>query len=310
MPTFLTDKMVFIHVPKTGGTWVTQAVQAAGVTPYGPDPLGDQHYSAHGHADLADAGADGRLSVAFVRHPLDWWRSYWGHRMRAGWESDHAIDSVAASDDFNEFVERVVEHHPGHFDGIVERFVGYPTPVVDFVGRFEHLLQDTFRALQLSGEQFSPRALQGHPRENANDYSRFPALYRPDLAIRLAAAEHRTIERFYPEDPVPASLLSGTSGHERRAESERQIAHLESYVQGLEQALARTRREQDRLRGALASASEALVDTSEALQRLHTSRLLRYSRPARMFFYRARERKSELTAASRRPLGSPRRLRP
>jgi septal ring factor EnvC (AmiA/AmiB activator) len=89
---------------------------------------------------------------------------------------------------------------------------------------------------------------------------------------------------------VPAALLCGAPGQARRAEAKRHLAHLESYVEGLEHALARTRREQDQLRDALASSGEQLIDATEALQRLHTSRISRYTRPARMFFYRARGR--------------------
>jgi hypothetical protein len=75
MPTFLTKRMIFVHVPKTGGSWMTQAVKSAGVPTWAPDPLGDRSYSEHGHADLRDVGVSDRFSVAFIRHPLDWWRS-------------------------------------------------------------------------------------------------------------------------------------------------------------------------------------------------------------------------------------------
>ena len=202
--------MLFLHMPKTGGSWVTQAVSAAGVATWAPDPLGDRSYSAHGHADLNDVDVGDRLSVAFIRHPLDWWRSYWGHRMRAGWDRTIGIDAVAASDDFNRFVLALLDDHRGSFDEIVGRFVGLPRPSVDFVGRFENLVEDTCEALRLSGERFSASAIRKHPRVNVNDYRSFPALYRPEVAVRMAEAEHRTIERFYADEPIPDNLLEGT----------------------------------------------------------------------------------------------------
>jgi hypothetical protein len=157
-------------------------------------------------------GRGDRLSVAFVRHPLDWWRSYWGHRMRAGWDPANALDAVAASEDFNEFILNVIDHGEGAFDEMVRRFVGLPSPSVDFVGRSEHLVEDACEALRLAGEPFSASAIRDHPRENANAYGRFPALYRPEVAPRLAESERDTIERFYADDPVPARLI--LSGHE------------------------------------------------------------------------------------------------
>src|ERR1700756_3387567 len=106
MATFLTEKSAYIHLPKTGGTWVMHAVRAVGIPTFAPDPLGDQHYSSHGHAGLRDIHVGDRLSIAFVRHPLDWWRSYWADRMRRGWMRENGIDVAAASDDFNDFVGR------------------------------------------------------------------------------------------------------------------------------------------------------------------------------------------------------------
>src|ERR1700722_8386556 len=159
MPTFLTKRMIFVHMPKTGGSWMTQAVRSAGVPTWAPDPLGDRSYSEHGHADLRDVGVNDRFSVAFVRHPLDWWRSYWGHRMRAGWDPANGLDDTVASDDFNDFNDfalKVVDRSPGSFDQLVQRFVGLPSPSVDFVGRFEYLIDDACEALRLAGEPFSP----------------------------------------------------------------------------------------------------------------------------------------------------------
>jgi hypothetical protein len=74
-------------------------------------------------------------------------------------------------------------------------------------GRRPALIDDACEALRLAGEPFSASAIRDHPRENANDYARFPALYRPDVAARLAEPERQTIERFYADDPVPARLI-------------------------------------------------------------------------------------------------------
>ena len=148
MATFVTKRMIFVHVPKTGGTWVTQAVKSAGVDAWAPDPPEGSHGPAPFHASLREVAAGDRLSVAFVRHPLDWWRSYWSHRMRGGWDPTNRIDD-AASDDFNEFVLRVIEQGESSFGGVVRQFIGLPSPDVDFVGRFEHLVEDTCEALRV-----------------------------------------------------------------------------------------------------------------------------------------------------------------
>ena len=300
--------MVFLHLPKTGGSWVVAAAAAAGIPLRGPDPLGDQHYSAHGHATLGDVGTDERFSVAFVRHPLDWWRSYWGHRMRAGWDMENGIDRAAASSDLNEFVTRVMERCPGQLDALVDRFVGSPQPQVDFVGRFEHLVQDTCTALRLAGERFAEDAVRGYPKVNANDYGSCPARYRPDVAERLARAERRTIERFYPDDPLPAALiarppeeLDGELGGETSAVAahpELEQLQLGERVRALERALARSQRSEVTLTQVLAQARTELEETERALETLRASSILRYTRPLRLAYYRTRAHSSP---ASERP---------
>jgi hypothetical protein len=295
MPTFLTERMVFLHMPKTGGTWLAQAVAAAGVQTSRPDPLVDQRYSHHGHASLLDVGAGDRFSVAFVRHPLDWWRSYWAYRMRVGWDVENELDRAAASDDFNEFVTRVVDRYPGHLDDLVKQFVGSPAPKVDFVGRFEYLVDDACTALRLGGEPFYERAVRAHPNVNVSDYDSFHARYRPDVAARLADAEGQTIERFYPEDPIPATFIAGgspevpTPGVRARPSAKYgELQRLTDRVVALERALDCSRRAEQELGLALSQTRGELDQTERALDSLRASNVVRYTRPLRIAYYRTR----------------------
>jgi len=292
MATFVTQRMIFVHVPKTGGSWVTEAVRSAGVPAWAPAPTSGRDDPVHAHADLREVAASDRFSVAFVRHPLDWWRSYWGHRMRAGWDPASGIDD-AASDDFNEFVVKVLDRGEWSFDRVVRRFVGLPSPSVDFVGRFEHLLEDTCDALRLAGEEFSTDAITRLAPANANDYGRFPAAYRPEVAARLAEAERETIERFYADDPVPAGLILGADRLPRHARSghrsaTRDVECLEGRVRALERALSLSRVAETRLELALRTAHAERDQTACALASLRGSRLVRYTRTARTAYYRAR----------------------
>ena len=298
MPSFVTPRLVFLHVPKTGGTWVAQAAAAAGVAAVAPDhPHYDAHYSLHGHADVLDtAGYAGRLRVAFVRHPLDWWRSYWGHRMRAGW-TDGDIDRLA-SDDFNAFAAAVAERFPGHLAGLFERFVGTAAEPIEFIGRYESLCDDLCIALRAAAEPFDESLLRAHPPANSNDYRIFPAVYEPAVAAALAEAERAAIERFYWWDPLPARLIGAGAKRPRAqlapATAER-IQQLETSLRRSDAALAATRlrlhaleAERDDTRLELGREREAHARTGQALVTLRESRLLRLTRPARVRYYRLR----------------------
>jgi hypothetical protein len=160
------------------------------------------------HADLADSRdyAD-RFTFAFVRHPLAFWRSYWGYRVREGWDPDNHIDRQAASPDFEQFINRVIEFAPGEAGATFERFVGPPGDEIDFVGRHERLADDLVAALRSAGEGFDESALRAHPQANTSDYDKAPAVYTRRTAERLAECERATIERFYPADPIPQRFL-------------------------------------------------------------------------------------------------------
>jgi hypothetical protein len=199
--TMVTSRMLFLHLPKTGGTWVTNAMLAAGVPAERPPSLPF-------HANRVEAGEYGdRFVCAFVRHPLDFWRSYWAFRMRDGWDRESPIDVQAASGDLNEFTNNVVERVPGAARFLYEAFVGAPGDEIDFIGRQESLADDLVSALRRAGETFDERVLRAHARANASDYALLPARYHRATAERLAESEHALIERFYAADPLPAHLV-------------------------------------------------------------------------------------------------------
>jgi hypothetical protein len=200
MPAVQNDQIALLHVPKTGGTWATQAIIEAGVDVHEPDVSDpDSQYAAKGHVTIDEiAERDELFVIGFVRHPLDWWRSFWVHRMRHGWNSpDHEVDSRASSEDFDDFVEQVIANLPGFLGEFYARFVGPPEHPISFIGRYETLVDDLCEALQLAGQPFDEEKLRSFPARNVGDYASHPAPYRPDLAKRLAYVERDAIRRFY-----------------------------------------------------------------------------------------------------------------
>jgi hypothetical protein len=202
MPAVVNERIALLHVPKTGGTWATHAIIQAGVRVTDPEVSEpDEHYAQKGHVRLDQIGGRERLfTIAFVRHPLDWWRSFWAHRMREGWIfPDHEIDSRASSENFDDFIEQVIENLPGFCGELLERFTGPPQSGVSFVGRFEHLVDDLVEALTQAGQPFDEEVLRSFPPRNVGDTRYLGVPYRKDLVRRLAQAERMAIQRWYPE---------------------------------------------------------------------------------------------------------------
>jgi hypothetical protein len=206
MAALRTERMLFLHVPKTGGSYVAGALQAVlGVRPLDFSDSPDRR-ERNGHAGLRSFAENDLFTLAFVRHPLSWYRSFWSYRMRRGWRMEHPLDRAARSEDFHEFVTRVAERLPGYLNLLFGEFIGSAERPIDYIGRYERLTDDLCAAL--AGESFDEQALRAREPVNATDYARHPVHYEPDAAWRLALAEHRVIERFYSHDPVPAWLLA------------------------------------------------------------------------------------------------------
>jgi hypothetical protein len=205
MGTLLTPRTRFLHVPKTGGTWVGLALQAAGVpcqplwTRFGP--------GSRGHATLEQTQtyAD-RFTFAFVRHPLDLLRSRWAASMDAGWPENRLLHD-ARSDDFPRFVQRVIERHPGFIGTHLTSYTGSVEAPISFIGRFESLVDGLVMALDQAGEDYDEAALRARVPANLSDYRRHEAFYDPGLAEQVRQAERDAILRWYPDDPLPASLI-------------------------------------------------------------------------------------------------------
>lgn len=111
-------KSVFYHVPKTGGSWIAEGINASFKefeVPYG-----------YGHASPVQCAVD-KPSFCFVRNPYTWYKSY---RNSTG-----------------EDIEKLIEQR--YLTTILKEF-----SLVDKIGRFESLQADLRRFLDEFGEEY------------------------------------------------------------------------------------------------------------------------------------------------------------
>ncbi len=198
MSALVMRQALFLHTPKTGGTFVRRAIAEFGIDAHRPRLVPRQHRD---HPRLADVRLykgllRRRFTFAFVRYPPDWWRSYWAYRMRTGWVPH--LDRQVQASDFPTFVEKVLEHAPGGASRLFQAYVG-PPGAIDFVGRFEHLVEDLSIALCSAGYELDASRLQRVRPENVSDYRGHPAEYPPDLLRAMLAVERYGVDRWYPE---------------------------------------------------------------------------------------------------------------
>jgi hypothetical protein len=193
MATCGNDKLLFMHVPKTGGTWAVEAMTAAGI-----ELAPEKDYP---HPTLSELDRRGRFTFAFVREPLSWYGSWWSHRRKTNKHTEgDFMDEWIHSLDFPDFLKRVAEYprvpgHPVYLARYYEQFVGPPEDPIDFIGRYESLVDDLVTALELAGQAFNEASIRATPAINVSDS---PKGIPPSIWSDFMLAEAETYDRFYP----------------------------------------------------------------------------------------------------------------
>jgi len=180
----LLPRSVFYHIPKTGGSWVREAVRSAGIP---AQEIGNLH------ATPQEAGPQGRLAFTFVRDPLTWYPSYWMYQMRMAWDLPNSALGAFRSDDFGSFMRRVLRKRPGFLSKLYGSYVGLPFHPVQFIGRQENLAEDLIHALRLAGERFDERRILSTPPRNS---SRIRPVLSGSLQEAVSRSELPAMETF------------------------------------------------------------------------------------------------------------------
>ena len=141
------DNFLFIHMPKTGGMWVTCVLKYLASSAY---LFGEKHDS---FPDLYKYGNESffqdKYTFVFVRHPIYWYMSRWAFRLKVdGWDMVHCLDYNCASNDFNQFVRNVHKKYPKGWFNTEKKYFVDNVPKLDFVGRTEYIRQDMKKILK------------------------------------------------------------------------------------------------------------------------------------------------------------------
>jgi hypothetical protein len=182
---------VFLHVPKTGGTWVKAAVARAGIE--------FDEYIVDGdiHGDLSYCPCRDRFTFAFVREPLSLYQAYWRFKTMVGWDARNPFDMDTQATAFDAWVENVLRLEPAWCSRMFEDYVGRtPEEGIDFVGRYESLADDLVRALRMIGISFHEQAIRETPPVNVSNVSHALTQWKAELAARVRTSEQRAIARF------------------------------------------------------------------------------------------------------------------
>ncbi|MCB1984124.1 MAG: sulfotransferase family 2 domain-containing protein [Burkholderiales bacterium] len=183
-------KSCFLHVPKTGGSWVKKAIISAGVS------CRDYTISGNPHIGLQNCPSLEKFKFAFVRHPVGLYRSYWQYKMTNGWDSKNQLDQACQTDNFHQFVRNLLDKLPGVYSRSLIEMVGDEYNEIEFIGKYENLVDDLILALKLAGEAFDEQIIRTLPPINVSNKVRFPAVYTDQLEEDVKKSEAIMMRRF------------------------------------------------------------------------------------------------------------------
>jgi hypothetical protein len=180
---FRTNKAIYYHILKTGGTWVREAMLASTDSFKSLKRFGGRKKfglaGAHVVPDHIEKryDVDDLFSFAFVRNPLDWYKSFWAQRDDEGIKYREKADrsgnmfplDVLWARRFQRFIFKILTIYPnGFLTELYKLYVGEDGKRLDFVGRQENLRSDLITALTLAGEKFDAKKIMNLERVNVS----------------------------------------------------------------------------------------------------------------------------------------------
>jgi hypothetical protein len=105
-----------------------------------------------------------------------------------------------ASESFERFVGTVTERHPGWCSSMFEDYVGPPGREIEFIGRFERLVDDFVVGLRSFSVAYDEALLRATPPSNVSP-SDYGARWTASLAAAVANSEREALTRFGYDGP-------------------------------------------------------------------------------------------------------------
>lgn len=205
-------RALFLHIPRTGGTWVGRALAAAGIEYI-------RRYKKRGHYDRClpvnhlFAGHHWRkyhadtpfcLCWSVVRHPLTYYPSVWrwlrSGSMRPRWNwHPHMTAARLWRPVFGDWVNSLLDQEPSWYTRLVEGYVGPEGgEYCEWIGRTRTLTSDLIEGLRYCGVELRADqvgVIRGLDRANVSTGE--SPLWPAGVEERVLHEERALLRRFY-----------------------------------------------------------------------------------------------------------------
>jgi hypothetical protein len=174
----------FLWTPHTGGSWITQVLRS--------DPNTKWAFFEP-HVTLEQAPGSDLPTLAFVRNPFTWYKSFWHFNSQIPHKG--GVNRKCKATKFNKFVDLMLEHHPGHCSEVFLQYVGEPEDDI-VVGKQESLRRDLTDFLKRNYESHEMPELESQPRMRVSKYEAVSLGYTQEQIDMIILADAEVFERF------------------------------------------------------------------------------------------------------------------
>jgi len=182
---------LFLHVPKTGGNWVTGVLEQnnliARILPEKHDTL---ELLSLKYPDLK-LNAESRF--CFIRNPFDWYTSWYFYETAKDWKEwglnkwhPCAQLNKITGKDFASFIKKVTALRPGYLTRLYNQYCSSCT----YIGRHEKLAFDLQAYLNIEG-------MKTIPPQNVSAKSEI--VWTTELKQLIINSEAEVFKKYYPE---------------------------------------------------------------------------------------------------------------
>lgn len=197
MSVVTTEKSIFLHVPRTGGTWVNDNL-LKNISPC-------CYFEDSGHVNFPRAheynnAKNSKTFFLFIRDPLTWYQSYFRRRMFYGWTQSPFDQDCGNVDTFNKFINKIIKskHYHGYvskmYRGFIDNYVDKGAGPIK-IGRYENLVEDLVRILKENGEEFDEEEVRNFPPSGVQKVEQ-ETIYTKENYSKMVELEKEAIEKY------------------------------------------------------------------------------------------------------------------
>lgn len=230
MAIILKNGAIFLHIPKTGGNWVTKILEEldlikkkvsykhAGVDQFFAQHIAFAQYTAFSPYDSGLKAflkqtarrilkpKDKLYMFCFVRNPLSWYESWfkymeqpsrqwrlWGDEYDIyDWHPNSVLNDLGQNS-FGQFVRNVNAKRPGY---VTELYGWYTKPQIDFIGKQESLADDFIKVLKIMNIKFDEDFVRNYGEVGASPTPEREVTWPDDLKLETALFEYAGMVRY------------------------------------------------------------------------------------------------------------------